>query len=242
MPIIKRRPRVTLLGVLAALAALSVLGALLAVRAVLAGTTNELFSTRADVTIPDLIGLDSGSAYEAIRDTGLAVEWRQDHSAIHGAGEICAQEPRAGRTVKQGQKLVLTVSLGEQVLTVPDVERRPQREAADALRDAGFNVRVEFIEDGTLDAYTVVGMDPAAGAACPAGTVVTLTVTRPKPDAFRQVPQLTGLSVAEARARLQIVGLTARIIGDAQTGTVTYQSPKNGEILHAYSAVTLYVR
>lgn len=240
MPAIKR-PRVTPLGVLAVLALLSVLVSAGMVRAVLAKSTNELFSIRADVETPDLTGLTAEQAAEAAYQAGLAVVWKEAYSNAHEAGTICTQQPRAGRTVKEGQQLTLTVSRGMQQLTVPDLLREPQRQASPQLRDAGFGVVVEFITDGTLEPYTVLRTEPAAGSLCEIGTIIKLVVVRPVPDPYRAVPKVTGQTVQAARSHLKEMGLNAIVVGGKQEGTVIAQDPAVGSPVIAGYGVTLYV-
>ena len=66
---------------------------------------------------------------------------------------------------------------------------------------------------------TVVRPEPPAGPRVAAGEAVKLVVVRPIPDPFRPVPNLAGLEVAEARARLQEVGLTAVVPSNRAEGT-----------------------
>ena len=71
----KRRPRVTVLGVLAVLALLSAAGAAVCIWVILGRSTNPLWSRRANVLLPDLVGLSRTEA-EALPETAaLAVTW-----------------------------------------------------------------------------------------------------------------------------------------------------------------------
>ena len=68
-----RKWKITPLRVMAVLALLSVLGAAAVIRQVLAQSTNELFSTRADVTIPNLVGRSETEAAAEMEHAGLTV-------------------------------------------------------------------------------------------------------------------------------------------------------------------------
>lgn len=235
-----KKPRITVLGVFAVLALLSVLVSALLIRQVLAQSTSTLFSTRADVTIPDLTGQSGAEAAAAMEDTGLQVllEYRSGDEA---AGTVCAQKPRAGRTVKQGQQLTLTISEGPKLVSVPEVRRLSQTEASALLRDAGLSLTVEFISDNTVEPYTVVRCDPEPGTMLPAGQAVRLVVVRPQPDPFRAVPRLIGMTVQQAQERLLQAGLHAEVAGGVREGTVTGQDPLPSHLQRAGGAVKLYV-
>lgn len=157
---------------------------------------------------------------------------------------VIAQKPTAGSTVKQGQKLILSVSKGPNTITVPDLKSQNRSDAIQTLRDAGFTVSVDYIRnDPTLQADTVILQSPAAGTALEAGDCITLTVARAVPDPFRQVPSLLGMSVAEARRRLAIVELLPTLTPSNLTeGTITAQDPLPGTLLHRNAHVRLVTK
>ncbi len=243
MPAVQiRLPRLTVLRVLALLALLSVLVSAVCVWYILGQSTNPLFSRRADVTVPELVGLTQEEAETALKEEGLNILWEEVYNPAVDPGQVCAQQPAAGRTVKQGQTLTVSVSLGTQWLTVPDLTGQNRDEALQSLRDQGFSVAVEFLHDNTIEPYTIVRTEPAAGEQLAAGQIVKAVVARPIPDPNRQVPDLVGLSLAEARSRLQERGLTAVVRpSGAAEGTVRSQDPYPGALVKVFSLVYLYV-
>lgn len=243
MPAVQiRLPRLTVLRVLALLALLSVLVSAVCVWYILGQSTNPLFSRRADVTVPELVGLTQEEAETALKEEGLNILWEEVYNPAVDPGQVCAQQPAAGRTVKQGQTLTVSVSLGTQWLTVPDLTGQNRDEALQSLRDQGFSVAVEFLHDNTIEPYTIVRTEPAAGEQLAAGQIVKAVVVRPIPDPNRQVPDLVGLSLAEARSRLQERGLTAVVRpSGAAEGTVRSQDPYPGALVKVFSLVYLYV-
>lgn len=197
----------TPLRVLACLALLSVVAAGIAITVILSQSTNPMFSIRREVIVPDLSGMDWQQAQVEQSAAQLSIVWDTRYSA-QAEGIVIAQKPTAGSTVKQGQKLILSVSKGPNTITVPDLKSQNRSDAIQTLRDAGFTVSVDYIRnDPTLQADTVILQSPAASTALEAGDCITLTVARAVPDPFRQVPSLLGMSVAEARRRLAIVEL-----------------------------------
>ena len=243
MPAVQiRLPRLTVLRVLALLALLSVLVSAVYVWYILGQSTNPLFSRRADVTVPELVGLTQEEAETALKEEGLNILWEEVYNPAVDPGQVCAQQPAAGRTVKQGQTLTVSVSLGTQWLTVPDLTGQNRDEALQSLRDQGFSVAVGFLHDNTIEPYTIVRTEPAAGEQLAAGQIVKAVVARPIPDPNRQVPDLVGLSLAEARSRLQERGLTAVVRPSGSTeATVRSQDPYPGALVKVFSLVYLYV-
>ncbi len=233
--------RIGVLEVLALLAALSVLGAAVAVWVILGQSTNPLYSRRADVVLPDLAGLTREQAETALADAGLDLVWEEVYDPAVPAGRVCAQQPAAGRTVKQGQALTVRVSLGPQWITLPDLKGQPRDEALAALREQGLAVSVQFLADNTIQPYIVVRTEPAAGEQLLAGQAVKVTVSRPVPDPYRQVPDLTGMTAAEARAALRQRDLTAIVRPSGGQGTVRSQDPAFATLVRAFTPVYVYL-
>lgn len=226
MPASHHSLSLTPLRVLACLALLSVVAAGIAITVILSQSTNPMFSIRREVIVPDLSGMDWQQAQVEQSAAQLSIVWDTRYSA-QAEGIVIAQKPTAGSTVKQGQKLILSVSKGPNTITVPDLKSQNRSDAIQTLRDAGFTVSVDYIRnDPTLQADTVILQSPAAGTALEAGDCITLTVARAVPDPFRQVPSLLGMSVAEARRRLAIVELLPTLTPSNLTeGTITAQDP-----------------
>ena len=111
----------TPLRVLACLALLSVVAAGIAITVILSQSTNPMFSIRREVIVPDLSGMDWQQAQVEQSAAQLSIVWDTRYSA-QAEGIVIAQKPTAGSTVKQGQKLILSVSKGPNTITVPDLK------------------------------------------------------------------------------------------------------------------------
>jgi serine/threonine-protein kinase len=124
---------------------------------------------------------------------------------------------------------------------VPSVIGMGKDEAEQALRGKGFGVEIESADD-TLLAGTVVAQVPAAGEKVSGSRVVALKVS----SGMVAVPVLAGLTLAEARARLAELALTAAKI-DSQyndshgAGVVVSSGAKAGTRLVPRSRVNLTV-
>ena len=104
-------------------------------------------------------------------------------------GRVLAVAPAPGRQVRAGSAVTLTVASGR--VPLPDVEGRTQDEAVDALRAAGFDVRVELVyTDGAPG--RVLSQTPGEGGR-EAGRTVTITVSQaiPTPEPAEDPPAET---------------------------------------------------
>jgi beta-lactam-binding protein with PASTA domain len=129
------------------------------------------------------------------------------------------------------------------LVDVPDVSGKSEAQATLDLRDAGFNVdTVQRQNDGVPDG-TVIDSDPSAGEQADKGSTVTIFVsTGPGTVA---VPRVTGLPVADAKAKLKESGFNSEVSKQASksvdAGTVINTDPGQGTNLQAGETVTLIV-
>ena len=72
------------------------------------------------VTIPNVIGMSEAQAISTLEDANLTVGTTQEYSD-KPVGEVINQSPDAGVNVDAGTKVTISVSQGEQTVTVPRV-------------------------------------------------------------------------------------------------------------------------
>jgi serine/threonine-protein kinase len=129
-------------------------------------------------------------------------------------------------------------------ISVPDVVGLPQSEAETALQAKGLAVRIRNVNDDRIPKDTVVGQDPEANTKIKRGATVTLKVSIG--PGLVEVPDLIGLTEAEATAKLESAGLAKGEVDTApsdtvQAGKVMYQSPRKGFKAEVHSPVDLVV-
>lgn len=196
------------------------------------------------VTVPDLCG-QRESSLELPHWATVETSYRYESDVP--AGIVISQSPLAGSQLKVGsgksRTLILTVSLGTEEKTVPDVLGQDARGAAALLRDHGFAV-AEVQASGGKEGE-VIGISPSVGTALPIGSTVTLTVSQGTPALTVTVPNLTGLSRSSALLELFRCGLTVGEVveeaSDAPVGTVIRQSPTAGSLVAPNTKIKITV-
>src|SRR5699024_11446143 len=96
-------------------------------------------------------------------NTLLKLQEAEEYNSTYPAGTIIRQNPKAGRTVKEGQQITLTVSLGTQYVTVPETKNMVAEDAEQTLKDMGLNVLQKPMQDNTVASGSVIYSSPAAG-------------------------------------------------------------------------------
>ena len=151
----------------------------------------------------------------------------------------------SGRTVREGQNVTLTVSLGTQYVTVPDLTNYVQADAEQQLKELGVSVLVTQAVDTSVASGAVIRTDPAAGSQVAAGSTVVMYISRPQVATTTKVPSLTGMSTADARTLLvqNHLGLGSQTeqYSDQPAGTIIGQSPAAGSTVKVNSRVSITV-
>ena len=210
--------------------------------------SSTLMSEKADVVLADYSGMtqDEVNAQPQVSSGQITVNWEQAYSNDYAAGYVYKQSPVAGRTVREGQSVTLTVSLGIQSVTVPDVTNYLQADAEQQLKNLGVSVLVTQAVEPTVASGSVIRTDPAAGSQVAAGSTVVVYVSRPQVSTTAKVPSLVGLSsVNDARTLLVQnklgLGSTTDQYSDKPAGTIIGQNPAAGSTVKVNSRVSVTV-
>jgi len=127
---------------------------------------------RKPVKVGDWVGDPADEARATLQDRGLQVQTSEQYSDDVAEGLVISQNPPDG-TLYRGDTVTLTVSLGPELVQVPNVVGYGTDAAVDALEGAGFTVRQEPAP-GSLGLGYVLSMDPGADQSLPRGTTITI--------------------------------------------------------------------
>ena len=209
--------------------------------------SSNLMNQKADVVLADYSGMtqDEVNASQQVASGQITVNWEQEYSNDYAAGYVYKQSPVAGRTVREGQSVTLTVSLGIQYVTVPDLTNYVQADGEQQLKDLGVSVLVTQAVDETVAAGSIIRTDPAAGSQVAAGTTVVVYVSRPQVATTTKVPSLVGMNVNDARTLLVQnklgLGSQSEEYSDQPVGTIISQTPGAGASIKLNSRVSVVV-
>ena len=209
--------------------------------------SSNLMNNKADITLNDYIGMtqEEAQATEQVASGQISVTWEQEYNSNYAAGYIYKQSPVSGRTVREGQGVTLTVSLGTQYVTVPDLTNYVQADAEQQLKSLGVSVLVTQAVDTSVASGAVIRTDPAAGTQVESGSTVVIYVSRPQVAITTKVPSLSGMSVDDARTLLvqNHLGLGSQTdqYSDQPVGTVIGQNPAAGSTAKLNGRVNITV-
>lgn len=133
-----------------------------------------------EVVVPDIKGKDIKDAYASTEQRGLQLqvhESRYDKKVPRRV--VLSQNPPAGRKVREGRTILVVVSLGPELMDVPNVVGGTLRSAQIALSNSKLKVgKVTFENAAYGEDESVTVQNPSAGKQVLRGQEVHLTVRR----------------------------------------------------------------
>ena len=211
-----------------------------AVVAVIAGGVGAYFALRKEsFRVPVLVGLTEGEARNLVVGNDWEIIVQEGRSDLVETGEIISTEPAEGVSLQEGETIVFVVSLGPTFSTLEDVTGKTEAEATTRLTELGLVPAVVKVNDETIPQGVVISWavaeQPTAivGDEVVKGTTVNLNVSDgPAP---RIVPELVGLTLEQATAKAQELGLVLAALpddfGPSDPGLIGGQIPIAGESL-----------
>jgi len=195
--------------------------------------------------VPRVLGLTQSEAQEQLRKVGMsAQDGGAEPHATAPQGMVVWQDPPPGVIAPEGTRVTLVSSGGPPKSPVPDLAGLDGALAQRLIVAAGLGVAaVESVQAAALPGVTMLTR-PSAGTVLAPGAGVTVVVSRGAPTI--PVPDLLGLSQADARTRLELEGLqlgtvTRRRTAEANPGTVVGQRPAAGTLAASGTVVDIVV-
>jgi serine/threonine-protein kinase len=202
------------------------------------------------VTMPDLRGLPQMGAGMKLQELGLSMQVREErHSNTAPFGSVMEQSLEPGARLKRGRTIAVVVSIGNKVLSVPQlVGSASSRQARLLLEQNGLALGhlVRVFNEAPRD--SVLAQSPEAGSEAARGESVSLLVSSGPRESARVVPDLRGRPLDEARSLAQRAELVLRRVVEASAvpanaapGSVLSQSlsPSSRALAGAELALTV---
>jgi serine/threonine-protein kinase len=209
------------------------------------------------VIVPDLIGLDERQAIAELERAGLP--FRADLPrftdtptyTVTTPGQVFDQFPRGGESITNTTTITYAVSLGSQLIIVPNVVTLRAVDADFQLRGLGLAVR-QVEGPNQISEGFVFRTEPEPFARLPKGGTVTIFVSIGDKV---EMPQVVGETEEEARRRIESAGLFVsfadyqgcdRLPSDVcdryPPGVVVSATIREGQLVDRGTGVTLGVR
>ncbi len=182
------------------------------------------------VEVPNVLGQDPKNAQEFLVAQGFAVHLGKPvHNATIKQGLVAATNPAPGSPLGKGVAVVISVSAGPEMVTVPNVVSMDEDSARSLLAKLGLKLAVNSeVAVNNIPAHVILSQDPSERSGlAPGGTVMVDVSGGP---AAIEVPQVVGQTMDAARQTLVGAGLAVgnivqAAVPDKPAGTVLSQTP-----------------
>jgi len=184
---------------------------------------SDFFGAHEKIVVPNMVGMSYAEAREILDNDYYNAEVLFEYSSSVPSGEIISQRPDGGaerKVFRRGEPCAVSVvvSRGKELIEIPELVGKSERDATLLLKNAAFSVSVIEEDAPTVPSGSVISSTPESGEMLESGGLVILRVSRRKDKTMQLVPSVCGLSEQGAIAKIRAAGFS---VGDIQ-----YQSSK----------------
>ncbi|MFY9134149.1 MAG: Stk1 family PASTA domain-containing Ser/Thr kinase [Bacillota bacterium] len=201
-----------------------------------------------EVVVPDVVNMTLPDAESLARRSRLALDSsvkRYDNKVEYN--RIIEQDPPAGAKRKVHSPIKVIVSLGPEMVTVPDLFNKSEREARLELERSNLVLGAksqDYHED--VRPGRIVDQEPEVGTYVPRGSTVNYTVSIGPPPPPPEVPLVIGMTLERATDTLKRAGFAVgevrkRISILYEDGTVIEQNPGPYQMAESGTTIDLVV-
>ncbi len=196
------------------------------------------------VSVPGFVGKTYDEALKLAQDAGLMVIAKEKaYSSEFEKDVVMHQSVEAGTQIISGNAVELTISLGIQIIKVPDVQFLTEAEAITLIENSGLVASITYETSETVKAGLVISQTPTADTETDPGAQVAIVVS--KGAASFAMPNVVGMSETDAKAALLAKGISVTLNYKYSTasdlGKVLEQSIAADTQVYAGSAMMITV-
>lgn len=180
-------------------------------------STEEVLS----VAMINVSGYSEEAALKLLEEKGFTnVKTEHVEDEKTQEGYVFEQSVAEGETIPVDTEIVLKVSAGAEEVTVPDVKGYEDNQAVTILTEAGFQVSHAYEYDDEVEKDKVIKTEPEGNTMAAKGSKVIVTVSNGSEKKEAEVPNLSGLTEAQARDSLNSKKLAAGNVTHEHSDTV----------------------
>jgi beta-lactam-binding protein with PASTA domain len=194
--------------------------------------------------VPDLYGVEVAEAVRLIEEAGLTrglVDPFRHPEA--DSGLVVGQDPLPGQLARPGDSVRVSVSMGVERRSIPDVSHLRSDRARVVLESAGFTVAFDSVE-ADVPRGSILEIEPAPGTEVAVFGEVRLSVSTGPPEVT--LPSLIGMAEETARDTLAVLGLRVNQTDEISSNVpdppiVLFQDPPPGRVVLRGTVVRINV-
>ena len=208
------------------------------------------------IVVENVCGKTKEEAQQTLEAQGLYMFEAAQQKSDQPAGTILEQDPAGGSQVLEGSTVNVIVAGDQNVdytddnkdsetekVVVPSVKGYLEKDAVNALNNAGLKVVKNYQYSDSVDAGKVISQTPAGGSSVDSGTTVTIVVSQGQKSV--NVSSVLGDTKDKASNKLTGAGLKVAVkeaySDSVEAGKVISQTIASGKTVPAGTTVTITV-
>ncbi len=200
------------------------------------------------VIVPDFVGKTWEEALELAQNNNLYLAQDGDNAEEYSddipEGVILEQNVDAGKEVNEGDTILLKMSLGSDIIEVPNLVGKSIDDAESELKKLGLKWTEKREYNDEVEKEEIIRQDPEKGEEVKKGEKITIYISKGKESENATIPNVTGISKSEAQVALRNKGFEVEVEyreSSRSAGIVIEQSIEAGEKRETGTTVTIYV-
>ena len=205
------------------------------------------------IVVENVCGKTKEEAQQTLEAQGLYMFEVAQQKSDQPAGTVLEQDPAGGSQALEGSTVNVIVAGDQNVdytddnkdseeekVVVPNVNGYLEKDAVNALNNAGLKVVKNYQYSDSVDAGKVISQTPVGGSSVDSGTTVTIVVSQGQKSVT--VPSVLGASKDKASSKLTGAGLKVNVkeaySDSVAAGKVISQSIASGKTVSASYTLT----
>lgn len=209
-------------------------------------TTESVSTTEESINMIGVVGLSEEDARAALEDARIPFETEYSYSEVFAKDTVMSQSVIEGSPVREGERVKLVISKGQEEDQVPDVVGKTLQDAKSTLENAGFKVEEDDEYDETVEKDHIIKQSPEGDSSASKGSTVRIVVSKGKEVKVAVVPDLKKKTVTEAEkalsdVKLKLGNVTQEYSDNIKEGQVISQSIASGTEVKEETAVDITI-
>ena len=184
------------------------------------------------IEVPDITGQSLEEATSELEKLGLELYVEEEEvTDKYLPGTVILQQPLSGTKVDEKTKIRVKISKKLEEVVIPDLAGLTEEEATKVLMAKELKLKVSGSQHSDIEKGLIISQDPPAGEKGAKNSQVAV-VTSSGQDMIT-VPDVTGLTLGQAREKLKEINLTLKLeegqVAEDDSILIETQSPPSGD-------------
>ena len=197
------------------------------------------FWSNKTVTVPNVVGMSQAQAEETLKAENLRVEIAETFDESVPVGKVASQTPEAGKTVKENRLITIYISKGGEEINMIDLVGKNQADAEKELAKLKIKIGKVISEYSDKPSGTILQQSINPNDKIKKGSTIDIVVSKGKEVKKAIVPDVSGLSMEQAKSLLEAEGFKVKV--DGSSGNVISQSIPSDSQIDTGSVISITV-